>query len=76
MRKAWTDWVKETRRKGNRGRNLMSHREAMKAASTTWPKQKAKILRTKKKQSGAKPRSQKRAEPKVENDPVVSESTI
>ena len=56
MRKGWTDHVAEVRRKGNRGKKTMSHREAMKAASVTWPKMKAKLLRKAKRQkSGAKP---------------------
>lgn len=61
MRKAWTDHVSETRRKGNRGKNTMSHREAMKAASETWPKAKAKLERKLKreKKSASKPREQK-----------------
>ena len=41
MRKGWTDHVAEVRRKGNRGKKTMTHREAMKAASVTWPKMKA-----------------------------------
>ena len=45
MRKGWTDHVAETRRKGNRGKKTMSHREAMKAASVTWPKIKKRLLK-------------------------------
>ena len=66
MRKGWTDHVAETRRKGNRGKKTMTHREAMQAASGTWPKIKAKLLRKQKKcpkktppESGAKPPAQK-----------------
>ena len=44
MRKHWTDWVGETRRKGNRGKKYMSYREAMKQA-ITWPKQRKKLER-------------------------------
>ena len=49
MRKAWTDHVAETRRKGNRGKKRMTHREAMQAASVTWPKAKVKLQRKLKK---------------------------
>ena len=59
MRKAWTDHVAEVRRKGNRGKKTMSHREAMQAASKTWPKMKAKIIRKKQRESAANTRSQK-----------------
>ena len=45
MRKAWFDYVAEIRRKGNRGKKTMSHLDAMKVASLTWPKKKAKLLR-------------------------------
>ena len=54
----------ETRRKGNRGKKTMSHREAMRAASVTWPKAKAKLERQQKwakskAESASKPPSQK-----------------
>ena len=49
MRKHWMDWVGKTRKRGNRGKeNTMTHREALKAAAVTWPKEKAKILRRQK----------------------------
>jgi hypothetical protein len=49
MRKAWMDWVAKTRKKGNRGKdNSMTHREALKAAAVTWPKEKAKLIRRQK----------------------------
>ena len=68
MRKGWTDHVAEVRRKGNRGKKTMTHREAMKAASVTWPMTKAKLLRkAKRPQSVAKPRVQKPSARKVEN---------
>ena len=69
MRKGWTDHVAETRRKGNRGKKNMSHREAMKAASVTWPKVKVKLIKKQKKNgSAAGPLSQKSTDEKVEND--------
>ena len=55
MRKAWTDFVRETCRKGNRGKKVMSYREAMTAASKTWPKEKKKILRKRNREAGARP---------------------
>jgi hypothetical protein len=49
MRKAWMDWVGKTRKRGNRGKeNTMTHRQALKAAAVTWPKEKAKLLRKRK----------------------------
>ena len=72
MRKAWMDWVAKTRKKGNRGKdNHMSHREALKAAAVTWPKEKAKILRRQKrackKQAAVKPPPQIPDEPSDES---------
>ena len=69
MRKGWTDHVADTRRKGNRGKNSMSHKEAMKAASVTWPKAKAKLERKIRKErvSGVKPLVQKIPEKTVES---------
>ena len=67
MRKGWTDHVATTRRKGNRGKLSMTHKEAMKAASVTWPKAKAKLLRKRKKecrrQSVPEPPAQTAKEP-------------
>jgi len=77
MRKGWTDHVAEVRRKGNRGKKTMTHREAMKVASVTWPKMKAKLLRkAKRQQPAAKPRVQKPSARKVENgEEKVSEES-
>ena len=69
MRKAWTDYVAEVRRKGNRGKKTMSHRDAMKTASVTWPKAKAKLIRKQKKSAPvAKPPQQKTDDEKTQND--------
>ena len=43
MRKNWFDWVHKTRKKMRRKDSTTTHRDAMKAASLTWPKEKAKI---------------------------------
>ena len=59
MKKSWIEHVLETRRKGNRGKKTMTHKEAMRAASLTWPKVKKRILRQRKKQLAAKPPEQK-----------------
>ena len=63
MRKAWTDHVAETRRKGNRGKKTMSHKDAMKAGSITWPKAKAKLERKLKKQKTSVPQKFHRDKP-------------
>ena len=51
MRSAWLDHVRNTKKKGNRGKNTMSHKEAMAAASKTWPKEKKKAERRIKRQA-------------------------
>ena len=48
MRTEWFEHVRKTRKKMSRGKNQISHRDAMKAASSTWPEVKAKLLRTQK----------------------------
>ncbi len=40
-RKQWFEWVAKTRKKMKGA----SHKEAMRSASVTWPKQKAKLQR-------------------------------
>ena len=74
MRRAWTDYIAKIRKKGNRGKNTMSHREAMKLASQSWPKEKAKIARRLKRESKQNKQksvvdtlSQKNQEPCPEN---------
>ena len=79
MRKAWQQYVAEVRRKGNRGKSTMTHQEAMKTASLSWPKKKAKIERLAKKaakvtqqtkQSEKAPPARKIADSSVESVPV------
>jgi hypothetical protein len=72
MRKAWMDYVAKTRKKGNRGKgNTMTHKEALKTAAVTWPKEKAKIMRRKmrecKKRPAAAPPVETLDVPVVEN---------
>ena len=43
MRKLWFEHVNKTRRKLQRKDKGATHRQAMKEASTTWPKEKVKI---------------------------------
>ena len=43
MRKNWFEHVRKTRRKLQRTNKEATHRQAMKEASTTWPKEKVKI---------------------------------
>ena len=46
MRVEWFLWVSKTRKKMQRSSKMkpVSHRQAMKAAALTWPKEKTKIL--------------------------------
>ena len=72
MRSAWQEHVAKTRRKGNRGKNVMSHRDAMKTASLTWEKEKAKLIRKRKReckpQVAKRPRAEKAKVPETENE--------
>ena len=42
-RKEWFNWVAKERRKMQRKDKKATHRQAMAAASVTWPKQKARL---------------------------------
>ena len=55
MRSSWLEFVKRTRVRENRGKKSCSYREAMKIASETWPKEKAKIERRIKREKGSCP---------------------
>ena len=72
MRTAWEEHVAKTRREGNRGKQTMSHRDAMKAASQTWAKEKAKLIRRKKRECkqkvDKKPRPKNESENEVESE--------
>ena len=49
MRSAWFEHVRKTRKKMSRGqKEQVSHRKAMQHASSTWPKEKEKVLRKQK----------------------------
>jgi len=43
MRKKWFEYVKKIRKKLQRVDKLATHRQAMTAASITWPKEKIKV---------------------------------
>ena len=52
MRKEWFAYVKKVRAQQSRkNKTPCSHREAMRIASTTWDKQKQKILRKRKREA-------------------------
>ena len=42
-RKEWFNWVAKERKKMQRKNKAATHRQAMAAASITWPKQKARL---------------------------------
>ena len=54
MRKEWFEHVRKTRSKASKGKNKISHREAMTQASQTWPKVKEKLLKKKKREERKK----------------------
>ena len=46
MRHEWFAWVAKTRKKMSKGQEKqVAHREAMRQASESWPKQKEKLLK-------------------------------
>jgi len=51
MRCAWFEHVRKTRVKLSKGKETCTHREAMKAASTTWAVQKEKLVRKHKREA-------------------------
>mgnify|MGYP003723825409 FL=1 len=51
MRKLWFEHVSKTRRKMQRTNKGATHRDAMKEASVTWPKEKVKIQNKHKRES-------------------------
>ena len=54
MRKFWFEHVRKTRKKLSKGKKEQAtHRQAMAAASVTWPKEKAKIERRLKREAKA-----------------------
>ena len=61
MRTAWFDHVRKTREKESRGKkDKVTHREAMKLASTTWPGIKAKLQRKAERERKKQDREKKR----------------
>jgi hypothetical protein len=52
LRTDWFAWVNKTRKKMSRGcKEPIRHRDAMKAASITWPKEKEKLLRKRRREA-------------------------
>ena len=48
MRHEWFEHVRKTRKKMSKGKDKqVAHREAMRQASESWPKQKEKVLKKK-----------------------------
>tara|TARA_B100000809_G_scaffold22982_1_gene20162 strand:- start:228 stop:446 length:219 start_codon:yes stop_codon:yes gene_type:complete len=71
MRSAWFEHVRKTRKKLSKGKKEpVSHRVAMQQASSTWPKEKEKVLRAQK-----RVQRKKLKEAKSEEKPNVTEST-
>ena len=64
LRSDWFAWVNKTRKKMSRGsKELVPHRAAMKAASITWPKEKEKILRKRKREAKKQEKPAKKSKP-------------
>ena len=71
MRSAWFEHVRKTRKKLSKGKKEpVSHRVAMQHASSTWPKEKEKVLRAQK-----RAQRKKLKEAKSEEKQNVTEST-
>ena len=68
MRKNWFDYVAKIKKKNNRGSKTMTHAEAMKEASKTWPKEKKRIERRLKKCQQSEPKPPKQKNQDVESD--------
>ena len=63
LRSDWFHHVSKTRKKMSRGsKEQVSHKSAMRAASITWPKEKEKLLRKRKREAKkiAKPAKQQK----------------
>ena len=57
LRSDWFAWVQKTRKKLSKGqKELVPHRTAMKAASITWPKEKEKLLKRRKREANKQAR--------------------
>ncbi len=68
MRKNWFDYVAKIKKKNNRGSKTMTHSEAMKEASKTWPKEKKRIERRLKKCQKSELKPPKQNNQELEND--------
>ena len=64
LRSDWFAHVNKTRKKMSRGsKEQVPHRSAMKAASITWPKEKEKLLRKRKREAKKIQKPQKKPKP-------------
>ena len=70
-RKEWFNWVAKERKRLQRKNKTASHKQAMAAASVTWPKQKAKIKR----KADREARKSQRAAASVKVDPPKESAT-
>ena len=59
MRSSWLEFVRRVRTRENRGKKTCTYREAMKLASSQWPKEKKKIERRLKREKKMCPGKQK-----------------
>ncbi len=68
LRKDWFEHVRKTRKKLSKGKKTqVEHREAMKTASVSWPKEKERILKKRKREEKreAKNAAREKSEPVV-----------
>ena len=60
MRSQWFEHVSKTRKKLSKGKNVCAHRDAMKAASLTWPALKLKMEKKRTREAKKKIRESKK----------------
>jgi hypothetical protein len=76
LRSDWFAWVNKTRKRMSRGaKELVPHRTAMKAASITWPKEKEKILKKRRRESKKQEKAKTNKKARVNPEPVEQKST-
>jgi hypothetical protein len=76
LRSDWFAWVNKTRKKLSKGCKVqVPHRQAMKAASITWPKEKEKLLKKRRREAKKQEKVKPSKKPRVEPEPVVQKST-
>ena len=76
LRSDWFAWVHKTRKKMSRGcKEQVPHRAAMKAASITWPKEKEKLLKKRRREAKKQEKVKPNKKPRVEAEPLVQKNT-